>query len=429
MNRVVVTGIGALTSYGVGTEILWSKLLDGESIIRNIPASWKLSAEHEGIYSPLPDLNYKALGFSKMELMQYEPVNLNMLLAINEALESADIEYVLVNDKLNSYHINNMDMNRFGIFGGTGIGGIDSLTKDTINLKNIQRGEQGRLDPFTIAKAMPNNVAASVGIKLGLHRNVNSYAYACATGTITTGKAYESIKNGSLDIAIAGSSEYFDRAGAAYNSFLKAKTIIANGDPLTANCPFDKKRSGFLFSDGASGALVLESLEHAKKRNANILAEIVGFEESFDGFNMVSGDPSGIYIEKMLETLLKEANIDAKDIDYINAHGTGTIKNDEIEAEIFERLFGHSVAINSTKSLLGHTIAASGSIEAIVTILSIRDQRVHKNNGLEDPIKDLNFVQKDLFLDIEYAISNSYAFGGHNGALLFKKYLSGHEKY
>ncbi len=423
MNRVVVTGIGALTSYGLGIETLWSKLLDGETVIENIPDSWKLTPEDKGLYAPLPTLDYKTLGFSKMELMQYEPVNLNMLLTITEALESADIEYSLVNNKLNSYDVKNIDMNRFGIFGGTGIGGIDSLTRGTINLKNIQRGEPGRLDPFTISKAMPNNVAASAGIKLGLHRNINSYAYACATGTIITGKAYESIKNGSLDIAIAGSSEYFDRAGAAYNSFLKARTIITDGDPLTANCPFDKKRTGFLFSDGASGALVLESLEHAKKRNATILAEVVGFEESFDGFNMVSGDPSGKYIEEMIEKLLSNADVEAKDIDYINAHGTGTHKNDAIEAEIFEKLFGNKVAINSTKSLLGHSIAASGSIEAIVTVLSIRDQKVHKNNALVDPISDLNFVPKESFLDIEYALSNSYAFGGHNGALLFKKYI------
>jgi len=422
MNRVVVTGMGALTSYGLGVETLWNNLLGGESIIKNIPSSWKLLPESEGIYSPLPRLNYKELGFSKMELMQYEPVNLNMLVAIDEALKSAHINYTLVNNKLNSYDIKNIDMNKFGVFVGTGIGGVATLTKNVMNIQNMKRGESGRIDTFTIAKAMPNNVAASAGIKLGLHRHINSYAYACSTGTITIGKAYESIKSGLLDIAIAGSSEYFDETGAAYNAFLKAKTIITDGDPLIANRPFDKKRSGFLFSDGASGVLVLESLEHAKSRNANILAEIVGFQESFDGFNMVSGDPSGIYIQEMFENLLNEANIDPRDIDYINAHGTGTVKNDEVESEVFEKLFGNNVAINSTKSLLGHTIAASGSIEAIVTVLSIKEQKIHKNNGLKEPIRDLNFVQKNTFLDIEYAISNSSAFGGHNGALLFKKY-------
>jgi len=422
MKRVVITGMGALTSYGIGTDILWRKLLGGKTVVSNIPSSWKLSKEQKGLYAPLPMLDYKALGFSKMELTQYEPVNLNMLIAVEEALKNANIKYALTNNKLNIYQLKDVDRKKFGVFVGTGIGGIESLTKDTLNLNKMQRGEVGRMDPFGISKTMPNNVAASVGIKLGLRKHINSYVYACATGTITVGKAYEKIKNGLLDIAIAGSSEYFDKSGTSYNSFLRAKTITKNTDPLLANCPFDKNRSGFLFSEGASGALVLESLEHAKNRNANILAEIVGFEESFDGFNMVSGDPSGIYIEKMLEELLNEANINVKDIDYINAHGTGTIKNDEIEAEIFERLFGSGVAINSTKSLLGHTIAASGSIEAIVTIMSIRNQKIHKNYGLADPIKDLNFVRETLNLQIEYALSNSYAFGGHNGSLLFKKY-------
>ncbi len=422
MKRVVVTGIGAFTSYGLGTEVLWKKLLEGKTVVKNIPDVWKLTPEQKGMYAPLPTLDYKALGFSKMERMQYEAVTLNMLVAVKEALDSANVAYTQVNDKLNRYQINSIDMDRFGIFAGTGVGGIDSLTIAVLDQNHMKNGEPGRVDPFAVAKAMPNNVAAATGIKLNLHKNINSYVYACATGTITIGKAYESIKNGLVDIAIAGSSEYLDTVGVTYNGFLKARTIITDGDPLTVNRPFDKKRNGFLFSDGASGALVLESLEHAKARNANILAEIVGFEESFDGFNMVSGDPSGMYIEKMLERLLREADIEAKEIDYINAHGTGTIKNDEVEAEIFEKIFGDTVAINSTKSLLGHTIGASGSIEAIVTILSMRDQKVHKNNALTDPIKSLNFVKETSDVKIDYAISNSYAFGGHNGTLLFKKY-------
>lgn len=424
MNRVVVTGTGTFTSYGLGTETLWNSLLDGKTVIEPVPDTWKLTSDYKGLYAALPSLDYKTLGFSKMEVTQYEPVNLNMLAALNEALENANLEYSLVNNKLNSYALKNINMERIGVFVGTGIGGIESLTKDTLNLNKIKSGEKGRMDPFGIAKCMPSNVAASIGIKLGLHKHINSYTYACATGTITIGKAYESIKHGMLDIAIAGSSEYFDKAGTAYHSFLKAKTIIRDGDLETVNCPFDEKRNGFLFSEGASGALVLESLEHAKKRNANILAEIVGFEESFDGYNMVSGDPSGVHIEEMLKKLLKKANITTKEIDYINAHGTGTIKNDKVEAEIFEKLFDSRVAINSTKSLLGHTIAASGAIEAIVSVLSIRAQKIHKNNGLTKPIKDLNFVRETSNVAIEYALSNSYAFGGHNAALLFKKYAS-----
>jgi len=422
MQRVVVTGTGAFTSYGLGSEVLWQKLLNGETIIEPIPDVWKLTPDIRGLYAPLPSLDYEALGFSKMERTQYEPVNLNILTALDEALKNAEIGYTLVNNKLNSYSLKNINTERFGVFSGTGIGGIETLLNNAFDFKKLQRGERAKLDPFSIAKSMPNNVAATIGIKLGLHKHINSYTYACATGTITIGKAYESIKNGLLDVAIAGSSESLDREGMTYNGFLKAKTIITGEPHSGVNCPFDENRNGFLFSEGASGILVLESLEHAKKRNANILAEIVGFEESFDGYNMVSGDPSGVYIEHMLEKLLDEAGIEAKDIDYINAHGTGTIKNDEIEAAIFEKIFGNHVPINSTKSLLGHTIAASGSIEAIVTMLSMRDHKIHKNNGLVNPIKKLHFVRETTNVDIEYALSTSYAFGGHNGTLLFKRY-------
>jgi len=422
MQRVVVTGTGAFTSYGLGSEVLWQKLLNGETIIEPIPDVWKLTPDIRGLYAPLPSLDYEALGFSKMERTQYEPVNLNILTALDEALKNAEIGYTLVNNKLNSYSLKNINTERFGVFSGTGIGGIETLLNNAFDFKKLQRGERAKLDPFSIAKSMPNNVAAAIGIKLGLHKHINSYTYACATGTITIGKAYESIKNGLLDVAIAGSSESLDREGMTYNGFLKAKTIITGEPHSGVNCPFDENRNGFLFSEGASGILVLESLEHAKKRNANILAEIVGFEESFDGYNMVSGDPSGVYIEHMLEKLLDEAGIEAKDIDYINAHGTGTIKNDEIEAAIFEKIFGNHVPINSTKSLLGHTIAASGSIEAIVTMLSMRDHKIHKNNGLVNPIKKLHFVRETTNVDIEYALSTSYAFGGHNGTLLFKRY-------
>ena len=422
MCRVVVTGTGAFTSYGRGTEILWENLLAGRTIVEKIPETWKISTSQEGIYAPLPEVDYREFGFSRMELMQYESVNLNMLMAVEEALQNANIDSNPINDKLNSFHLEKIEMERFGIFGGTGIGGIDSLVKDTITMQDIQYGKKGKLDMFTIAKAMPNSVSAAIGIKLNAHKNIHSYTYACATGTITIGKAYEYIRQGLLDIAVAGSSEYFDQTGAAYNSFQTAKTLVTSGDPVEANCPFDERRSGFLFSQGGAGALVLESLEHAKKRGAVILAEIVGFGESFDGYNMVSGDPSGYFIEKMLEKVLSDANVTPDAIDYINAHGTGTKKNDEIESAVFEKLFTDRVAINSTKSLLGHSIGASGAIEAIVTVLSIRDQKVHRNNALKHPLKNLNFVRDATAMQIGYAFSNSSAFGGHNGALLFRAY-------
>ena len=421
--RVVITGIGATTSYGIGTTTLWKNLLKNTDVIKKIPDSWKTSAKTEGFYAPLPKHDYKELGFSKSELLQYEPVTLNALLSVKEALDKANIPLTQLNDKLNRYRIDTINLNKMGVFGGTGIGGIETLLNSTSELKEVQDGAKIRLDALGVAKTMPYNIAAAIGIKLGLHRNINSHTYACATGTIVIGKAFKEIQNNHLDIVLTCTSEYTDqKIGLLYNGFLSGRTLTNTKDASFANVPFDERRNGFLFSEGGSGALVLESLEHAKKRDANILAEIVGFSDTFDGFNIVSLDPSGEYIEEMLLELLSDAKVSSSEINYINAHGTGTIKNDQVEAMVIERIFDENVAINSTKSLLGHTISASGSIEAIVTALSVKNKIIHENSGLKQPISRLNFVTKPTELEIKYAISQSFAFGGHNGALLFKRY-------
>lgn len=423
MQRVVVTGMGTCTSYGLGTNLLWDNLLKNTPIIKNIPDSWKSSSDSQGFYAPLPEFDYKKLGFSRSELIQYDPVTLNALLSLEEALQQAEVPYTQLNDKLNRYTLDTIDLNKMGVFAGSGIGGIETLSNSTEKIRKEKSGVSLRQDALSIAKTMPYNIAASIGIKLGLHKNINSHTYACATGTILLGKAFKEIQNGTLDTAIVCSSEYADKEmGLLYNGFLHGKTLTKSDDVASANVPFDKRRSGFLFSAGGSGTLILESLEHAQERDANILAEIVGFSDSFDGFNMVSPDPSGQYIEEMLNELLSNANITPSDINYINAHGTGTIKNDQIEAMVLEKIFDHTVAINSTKSLLGHTVSASGTIEAITTILSINHKMIHENSGLKEPISDLNFVQEPTAIDIEYAISESFAFGGHNSALLFKKF-------
>ena len=423
MQRVVVTGMGTCTSYGIGVSTLWENLLKNNDIIKAIPDKWKTNAKSYGFYAPFPKLEYSKLGFSRSELLQYEPVTLNALLSVEEALNQANIDITRVEDKLNRFEIHDIDLTRVGVFGGTGIGGIETLSNATSKLLEAKSGKYTRQDALSVAKTMPYNIAAAIGIKLGLHHAINSHTYACATGTVIIGKAFKEIQNNQLDMAIISTSEYADQnIGLLYNSFFHGNTLTKNDDISLANIPFDKRRSGFLFSEGGAGALVLESLEHAQKRKANILAEVVGFSDSFDGYNMVSPDPSGEYIEAMLNKLLTDTNINAKEIDYINAHGTGTVKNDQIEAMVLEKIFNKNVAINSTKSLIGHTISASGSIEAIVTILSIQNSIVHANNGLKEPISNLNFVKQSTPLNIEYAISQSFAFGGHNAALIFKNY-------
>lgn len=422
MRRVVVTGLGVYTSYGLGTKALWENLINNTSVVEKIPERWRTKS-NAGFYAPLPKLDYAQLGFSRSETLQYEPVTLHALLSVEEAMKQANFEITKMGDKLNRYILSEEVSEKIGVFAGTGIGGIETLSNATDALKRTQQGERVRQDALSVAKTMPYNIAAAIGIKWGLHQHINSHTYACATGTILIGKAMKEIQNGSLDVAITCSSEYADQEiGLLYNAFFNGGTLTKGETSTQVNMPFDTKRSGFLFSEGGSGALVLESLEHAQARGATILAEIVGFSDSFDGFNMVSPDTSGVHIEKMLRDLLCQANIQAEDVSYINAHGTATLKNDAVETMVLEKIFNQQTAINSTKSFLGHSISASGSIEAVTTILSMQHGMVHSNYGLSDPISDLHLVRENTAVKIDYALSESFAFGGHNGALLFKAY-------
>jgi 3-oxoacyl-[acyl-carrier-protein] synthase II len=193
-------------------------------------------------------------------------------------------------------------------------------------------------------------------------------------------------------------------------------------DPEAANRPFDENRSGFLFSQGGAAVLILEELDHAQRRGATILAELIGFAETFDAHSIMSLAPGGQQIERMIHATLEDANMSPKDVDYINAHGTGTKNNDQTEAEVIDRVFGKSVRVNSTKSLLGHTIGASGAFEALVTALTLRDGKTHISRNLENPVLDLNFVRSVESFEPRVALSQSFAFGGHNAAIILRKY-------
>jgi 3-oxoacyl-[acyl-carrier-protein] synthase II len=192
--------------------------------------------------------------------------------------------------------------------------------------------------------------------------------------------------------------------------------------PDTANRPFDENRSGFLFSQGGAAALILEELEHAQRRGATIMAELIGFAETFDANSMMSLAPGGKQIERMVRAALDDANLSPDDVDYLNAHGTGTKNNDQTEAEVIQRVFGKSIRVNSTKSLLGHTIGASGAFEALVAALTLRDGKTHISRNLENPVLDLNFVHSVEPFEPRVALSQSFAFGGHNAAIVLRKH-------
>jgi 3-oxoacyl-[acyl-carrier-protein] synthase II len=251
-----------------------------------------------------------------------------------------------------------------------------------------------------------------------------TYCVACASGTVSVGHAFRAVRDGQVDLAISGGSEYLkDEHGHIFRGFDVAGTLVRDcADPQSANRPFDEKRSGFLFSQGGAAILVLEELEHALRRDAPVIAEIAGFAETFDAYSMMSLAPDGAQIERMIRASLADAALEANAVDYVNAHGTGTRNNDELESKVIERVFGTSVPVNSTKSLLGHTIGASGAFEALVTALTLRDGKTHVNKNLETACSELNYVRSTEVFDPAVGLSQSFAFGGHNAALVLRRY-------
>jgi 3-oxoacyl-[acyl-carrier-protein] synthase II len=281
-----------------------------------------------------------------------------------------------------------------------------------------------RFNPFEVSMVMPNAPSAAVGIKFTLTGPNVTYSVACASGTVAIGNAYRAVRDGRVEIAVSGGCEYFgDEHGHIFRSFDVSGTLVRDcADPETANRPFDAKRSGFLFSQGGAAVLVLEELEHAQRRGATIVAEVIGFAETFDAYSMMRLALGGEQIELMLRAALADAGVGAHDVDYINAHGTGTKNNDETETEVIGRVFGKSVLVNSTKSLLGHTIGSSGAFEALVTALSLRDQTTHVCKNLDTPLRDLNFVRAAGQFDLRVGLSQSFAFGGHNAAVVLRRF-------
>ena len=265
-----------------------------------------------------------------------------------------------------------------------------------------------------------------LGIRFSITGPNQTVCTACASGTMAIGQAFEAIAAGTADAALAGGAEYLaDDYGGVFRGFDTAKTLVKNcDDPPTANCPFDRKRSGFLFAEGGSAVLVLEELSRALGRGAPVIAEVLSSAETFDAHSVMSIDPSAKQIRRMIARALDEANVTPGEIDYINTHGTATEQNDEIEARTIEAVFGTRPLINATKSLTGHTIGAAGAIETAITALSIARKTTHACKNLEEPVRPLNFVTTAGAFDIKTAFTQSFAFGGHNAGLVLREFTA-----
>lgn len=407
--RVVVTGMGAITPIGNDVESFWQGLKDKTVGIGPITYfdttdyKCKLAAEVKG-FDPKQYMDAKAA--RRMEAFSQFAVA-----ASKEALEQSGIDM----EKEDPY--------RVGVCVGSGIGSLQAMEKD---VKKLNEKGPSRVNPLLVPLMISNMAAGNVAIQFGLKGKCFNVVTACATGTHSIGEAFRSIQYGEADVMVAGGAEAsITPIGIA--GFTSLTALNTTEDVSRASIPFDEDRNGFVMGEGA-GVVVLESLEHAKARGANILAEVVGYGATCDAFHITSPAEDGSGAARAMENAMKDAGMAAEDIDYVNAHGTSTHHNDLFETKAIRLALGdhaEKVKINSTKSMIGHLLGAAGGVEFITCVKSIQDGFVHATVGLEKPGEgcDLDYTMGDgVSMNVDVAISNSLGFGGHNASLIVKKF-------
>jgi 3-oxoacyl-(acyl-carrier-protein) synthase len=400
MKRAVITGIGPVTSMGSGRDEFWKAILSKEINIK--PISQSNLDKYKTKYT-VPCAEVELERFPELEKIKNK-TSLSSMLGVYSALLAIE-DAGIVKEEIPE---------NCSVIIGTGF----ANSHDAISFsKSII--EKERFNRMTIPIAMPNASAAWISILLGTHGNTYSLSTACASGSDAIGHAYRQIVNGDSLMSICGGVDVVkDKLNASLKGFdvLTVLTKSKDGYPR----PFSEERSGFLFNEGAACVLIIEELEHAIKRKAQIYAEITGYSVNSDAYNIVMMPNDGVYEKKILEELIKKV----KNVDYYNAHGTATILNDQTEIMLIQQLFGDKEkqpVITSTKGLLGHSIGASGALEAAVCALSIRDGKIH-GNKMGTPCNNLNVSETVVTKEINSVISASFGFGGHNAALLFQKY-------
>lgn len=410
--RVVITGLGTINSVGKNLEETWENLLKGISGIDNIKAFEATDEYSSKIAGEVKDFD-PTVYMDKRRARKIDRYTQFALVTAFEAFKDAGL------DKFD------FDSNRAGAIISSGIGGMKTFEEEA--KKIVVKGPK-RISPFFIPKMISNIASAEVAIDLNLKAVNFCITSACASANHALGTAFRTIQYGDADIILSGGSEasVTPLAVAGFSAMRALST--RNDEPEKACRPFDQDRDGFIMAEGA-GILVLEELQHALNRNAKIYAEIVGYGATCDAFHITAPAEAGEGGARAVKQALADAGIKPEDINYINAHGTSTPLNDPNEAKAYKSVFGeyiNNLKINSTKSMIGHTLGAAAGIEAIVCCKSIETGMIHPTINLDnpDPECDLNFVtDKAEEYDIEYALSNSLGFGGHNGVLIFRKYI------
>ena len=408
--RVVITGLGCVTPVGTGKEDFWVNIKSGVSGIDKI-TRFDYTNYQTQIAGEVKDFTPEDY-ISKKELKKMDRFTQFAMVASKLAVADSELD------------LDSIDRNRMGTVIGTGIGGVETIEAQHKNL--LEKGNR-RVSPFFIPMMIGNMAAGQVAIEFGAKGPSTNICTACASGTNSVGDAFKIIQRGDADIMIAGGTEAAV-AEFAVAGFCNMKAMSTNNDnPQQASRPFDKDRDGFVMGEGC-GILILEELESAKKRNAKIYAEIVGYGMTSDAYHITTPAENGEGAARSMQVAINDAGIEPSQIDYINAHGTSTYYNDLYETMAIKSVFGEyakNISVSSTKSMTGHLLGASGAIEAIVCALAIKDNFVPPTINLENPGEgmDLDYTpNKGKERVINYALSNSLGFGGHNATIVLKKY-------
>ncbi len=415
--RVVVTGIGLVSPFGCGVEKFWQSIIQGKSGIKTItrmPLEGHLVTFGGEATTFEDEVKEKEL-LDPKEMKRMDRYTQFACVASDEAVKDSNLD------------ISKEDPYRVGVIVGSGAGGFDTFEKQHKAI--IDRGPT-KCSPFTIPMLIANMAAGRVSMRHGAKGLNKSVVTACATSAHCVGDAYRSIQYNDADVIIAGGAEAV-MTHIGIGAFTTARTLSRrNDDPEHASRPYDKDRDGFVMGEGGA-CLILEELEHAKARGAKIYAEIVGYGQTADAYDMVAPDPTGAGAAKSMELTVKEAQISPDKVGYINAHGTSTHLGDIAESQAIAKVFGDldknkNLKVSSTKSMHGHMIGATGATESIVCVKVLNEGIIPPTINLEnqdEEVANLNYVpNKAIKEDVEYALTNSFGFGGQNASLLFKKY-------
>lgn len=406
--RVVVTGLGAVTPIGNNVDDFWTSVKAGKIGFDHI-TKFDTTDYKCHIAAELKDFNPQDF-MDRKAAKRMEPFSQYAVAAAKQAIDDSGLDI----EKEDPYMV--------GCAIGSGIGSLQAMERETQKL--YEKGPN-RVNPLLVPLMICNMAAGNVSIQFGLKGKSINDVTACATGTNTIGEAYRSIQYGEADVMVAGGTEgSVCPIGIAGFTALTALSTV--DDPAKCSLPFDKNRSGFVMGEGA-GVVILEELEHAKARGAKIYAEVVGYGCSSDAYHITSPQEDGAGAARAMTNAMRDAGVTPADVKYINAHGTGTHHNDLFETRAIKLAFGDEAAslkINSTKSMIGHLLGAAGAVEFITCVKEIQDGFIHKTVGYETPDEeiDLNYCKDSYEEPVEYALSNSLGFGGHNASILLKAY-------